>query len=258
LHQQQRWTRHDAHLWIRHDAARWLKPGTDPADVYPELKRQREAAEAKERARAAEDAAFDAWIENERRWIAAIRAEVDELKAALARRRLEESKYSPSQPRVPAGNPRGGQWTDRGGGQSTVAGSSEDTGQSQDADLTQPRGNIDIGDVSGSSELGDLFHIKPENPRVDGVQLAGKPVDLLEQEQRGGHTISEHADRTYDYLKYRVRENAQNILDRGDDFRGASVGSFTSIQSANRLVNSRFRTTRIRSIRQCGMANLES
>ena len=43
---------------------------------------------------------------------------------------------------------------------------------------------------------------------------------------------------TYDYLKSRVRENAQNILDRGDDFRGASVGSFTSVQSANRLVNS--------------------
>ena len=68
LHQLKRWTRHDAHLWIRHDAARWLKPGTDPAEVYPELKRQREAAEAaKQRARAAEDAAFDAWIENERR-----------------------------------------------------------------------------------------------------------------------------------------------------------------------------------------------
>jgi hypothetical protein len=43
---------------------------------------------------------------------------------------------------------------------------------------------------------------------------------------------------TYDYLKSRARENAQNILDRGDDFRGASVGSFTSVQSANRLVNS--------------------
>ncbi len=43
---------------------------------------------------------------------------------------------------------------------------------------------------------------------------------------------------TYDYLKSRARDNAQNILDRGDDFRGASVGSFTSVQSANRLVNS--------------------
>jgi hypothetical protein len=34
----------DAHLWIRHDAARWLKPGTDPAVVFPALKRQRDMA----------------------------------------------------------------------------------------------------------------------------------------------------------------------------------------------------------------------
>ncbi len=106
MHQRQHWTRHDAHLWLRHDAARWLKPGTDPADVYPTLKQQREAAE---------DAAFAAEIAASRRFLAALRAEVDELKAALARRRLEEAKYSPSQPRVPAGNPRGGQWTDRSG-----------------------------------------------------------------------------------------------------------------------------------------------
>jgi hypothetical protein len=93
-------------------------------------------------------------------------------------------------------------------------------------------GNVDGGDVSGSSEL------TPDDTSVDGVQVAGEPVDLLEQEQRGGHAIGEHAGGTYDYLKSRVRDNAQNILDRGDDFRGASVGSFTSVQSANRLVNS--------------------
>jgi hypothetical protein len=166
--------RHDMHLWIRHDAARFVRPGFDPADVFPTLARERAQKEAaKERARAAEDAAFDAWIEGERRWNAALREEVDELKAAQARRRLEEAKYSPSQPRVPAGNPRGGQWTDRSGGQSTVAGPSEDPGQSQDADLTQPMGNVDIGDVTGSSELDDLFNIRPADTRVSGVQLAG-------------------------------------------------------------------------------------
>ena len=65
-HQRQRWMRHDAHLWIRHDFARWLQPGADPAEVYPDLKRQRDAAEAAKRSSArGEDAAFDAWIENE-------------------------------------------------------------------------------------------------------------------------------------------------------------------------------------------------
>jgi hypothetical protein len=83
LHQRQRWTRHDAQLWIRHDYARWLKPGTDPAEVYPHLKRQREAAE---------DAAFDAELAAEvaagYRLLAVLRAEVDELRAELKRRRL--------------------------------------------------------------------------------------------------------------------------------------------------------------------------
>ena len=151
LHQRQRWLRHDAHLWLRHDYKRWLKPGTDPAEVYPHLKRQREAAE---------DAAFAAQIAASRRLLAALRAEVDEMKAAQARRRLEEAKYSPSQPRVPAGDPRGGQWTDRGGGQSTGT------------SLAQPMGNVDIGNVTGSSEPGDLFQIKPSDTRTDSAQVA--------------------------------------------------------------------------------------
>jgi hypothetical protein len=100
------------------------------------------------------------------------------------------------------------------------------------------RHDADIGDVSGSSELTDLFQIKPSDTSVDGVQLAGEPVDLLEQEQRGGHTIGEHAGMTYDYLKSRSRDEARRTLERGDYFDGFSVGSFTSVQSANRLVNS--------------------
>ena len=167
-HQQQRWLRHDAHLWIRPDAARWVKPGFDPAEVFPELKRQREAAE---------DAAFAAKIAASRRFLAALRQEVAELRAEVKRRRELEEKYSPSQPRVPSGNPRGGQWTDRGGGQSTVAGPSQDTGQSQDADLTQPMGNIDVGNLTGASELGDLFKIKPRDTRANVVQLAGDLPD---------------------------------------------------------------------------------
>src|SRR5258707_1338219 len=138
LHQRQRWLRHDAHLWIRPDAARWLKPGTDPAEVFPELQRQRETAE---------DAAFAAKIAASRRFLAELRAEVDELKAALKRRRLEEAKYSPAQPRVPAGNPRGGQWSDRSGG------------QSQGTGLALPMGNVDVSDLNGSSELTGLFNI---------------------------------------------------------------------------------------------------
>jgi hypothetical protein len=210
-HERQRWMRHDAHLWIRPDAARFLPPGMDAADLYPTLARTPDAAKT---------AAFEAEIAAGYRLLAVLREEVASLRAELARRRVLEAKYSPSQPRVPAGNPRGGQWADRSGGQSTGA------------SLAQPVGNVDVSDVSGSSELA------PGDTGVEGEQLAGDPVDLLEQEQHGGHAISEHAGMTYDYLKSRARDGARRTLERGDYFDGFSVGSFTSIQSANRLVNS--------------------
>jgi hypothetical protein len=124
----------------------------------------------------AKEAAFEAELAAEvakgYQLLAVLREEVAPLRAELKRRRELEAKYSPSQPRVPAGNPRGGQWTDRSGGQGTVAGPSQDIGQGQDADLTLPMGNVDTGDVSGSGELSDLFQIKPRDTRVDGVQLA--------------------------------------------------------------------------------------
>jgi hypothetical protein len=170
-HERDRWLRHDAHRFIRHDIKRFLAPGTDPADVYPALARRRDA----------EDAAFAAEIAKGYRLLAVLRAEVASIKADLLRRRLaEQIKYSPSQPRVPAGDPRGGQWTDRSGGQSggfaASAGQSQDTDQSQDADLTQPMGNLDVGDLTGSSELGDLFQIKPADTRVEGVQVGGDVI----------------------------------------------------------------------------------
>jgi hypothetical protein len=223
LHQRQRWTRHDAHLWIRHDAARFYKPGTDLAEVFPTLQRQREAAE---------DAAFAAQIAASRRLLAELRAEVDELKAELKRRRLEESKYSPSQPRVPAGNPRGGQWTDRSGGD----------GQSQGIGLAQPMGNVDIGDVSGSSELGDLFQIKPDETPVIGEQVAGErqrgyPADLLEERELGGHAIEGHVRKSEEALSARAQREALSAEKDGPG-EGFRVGSFSSLEAANKLVNS--------------------
>jgi hypothetical protein len=62
--------------------------------------------------------------------------------------------------------------TDRSGGAGTAQGTGQDAGQGDLASLTQPMGNADIGDLSGSSELGDLFRIKPTDTRTGGVQLA--------------------------------------------------------------------------------------
>ncbi len=214
LHQQQRWLRHDAHLWLRHDYARWLKPGADPEELYPHLKRQREAAE---------DAAFAAKIAASQRVLTLLRAEVDEMKAARARQRLEQTKYSPDQPRVPRGNSRGGQWTGGGSGGS----------------IAQPMGSVAVGNVSGPSELGDLFQIKPAEPGTVGVQVAvdGRPVDLLGEEQRDGHAFEKHVGKSERWLLYDVRSIAASATEKGDYFEGFRSGSFTSLEAANRLVN---------------------
>jgi hypothetical protein len=110
-----------------------------------------------------------------------MRQVVNELKADRARRRLEQAKYSPSQPRVPAGNPRGGQWTGRSGSQSQ--------GQSEGIGLAQPMGNVDIGDVSGASDVGDLFQIKPDDTDTNGEQLAGDVIRVCTVTGAGRATV---------------------------------------------------------------------
>src|SRR4051812_41474591 len=159
--------RYDAHRWIRYDAARFVRPGFDPADVFPTLARK---------AQPAPEPTFDdelaAEIATARRVNRAALHALNEVRAELARRRALDAKYSPTQPRLPAGNPRGGQWTDRNGGQGTGQAIGQDAAQGDLASLTEPMGNVDIGDVSGSSEVGDLFRIAPADTRVDGVQLA--------------------------------------------------------------------------------------
>jgi hypothetical protein len=87
--------RHDWQRWIRPDFARWIKPGVDPADVIPGLARERAQKQAAEqRARAAEDAELAAEIEHERRVLAALKEEMKEVHAEVARwrRRLAEEE----------------------------------------------------------------------------------------------------------------------------------------------------------------------
>jgi hypothetical protein len=204
-HQRQRWLRHDAHLWIRPDAARWVKPGTDPADIYPTLARKADAANA---------AAFEAEIAAGYRLLAVLREEVASLRAELARRRALEAKYSPSQPRMPAGNPRGGQWTDRSGGQSTGT------------SLAQPMGNVELGDVSGSSELTDLFQITPDDTRIEGVQLAANetpddPAPVRDPAPKIPLDRPETSAERTGYLRSAANWLARNAGLAGDIYTGA-------------------------------------
>ncbi len=113
-HQRARWMRPDAARFVRPDAAKFLKPGTEPALAYPALARQRD------RAQQADDRAIDAALVQERAVLDGLRRDLGQMKSELAWRRLIralEEKYSPNQPRVPAGSGReSGRWTSGGEG----------------------------------------------------------------------------------------------------------------------------------------------
>lgn len=81
--------------------------------------------------------------------------------------RPEEQKYNPAQPRVPAGNPDGGQWTSEGG----------DFGRPVVVDLQKPRGIDDPRVLSDA----DFERVIP------GAQYAQNLADVITT--RGGHHI---------------------------------------------------------------------
>jgi hypothetical protein len=143
-HQQTRWLRPDGARWLRPDAARYLIPGTDPAEVFPVL------AQKRDRQRVARSAMLE-HLATELSAIAALRRELDAVKLELHRRNLQaDLKYSPSQPRIPAGQTGGGRWTRDGGGVATTP----EATQAAAPDLALPMGNIDIGatGLSGGRE----------------------------------------------------------------------------------------------------------
>src|SRR5437870_329737 len=99
------------------------------------------------------DDSFDMTLQQMRCDLAALNVQLKLCKLAHLLR-----KYSPSQPRVPAGSPDARQWTSGGGGG---------------------------GGEGDSAEAGDDAQIE----LVQGDSLQGYPVDLREDEARGGHTI---------------------------------------------------------------------
>jgi hypothetical protein len=158
--------RHDAHLWIRHDVKRFLKPGTDPADVIPALRWRRD------RERDREDAAFAAEIEKGYRLIATLREEVAAIRADVVRRRLAEQKYSPTQPRVPAGNRDGGQWTDRSGGGASVGGFGGFGSADGEGSAESTGGEEDVGSSGASEDVGTSMDA-PSSDRSQGDGTRG-------------------------------------------------------------------------------------
>lgn len=93
-HQRKRFMRPDAGRYMRSDAARWLPPKP--------LARPRPAVDV-------ETATDAAARKAERAELTALKALLADVRFHVALQRFAR-KYDPDQPRVPAGNPEGGQW----------------------------------------------------------------------------------------------------------------------------------------------------
>lgn len=125
-----------------------------------------------------------------------------------------ELRYSPDQPRAPAGSPDGGQWTSGGGGGSS--GSSSD-----DVAL-----NI------------DRYPGRTVDPKITRVQDRGYDIDLIEDEGdlHRGHTIRDHVGKNDENLTERSHRNRVRVGPYG--FWKPRIGTFHSLATANKLVNS--------------------
>jgi hypothetical protein len=107
-HQHARWLRPDAARYVRPDAGRYGGPNADIAPL-PTVAPARRQAEKSVAAAGALDRSLRAFERDH----VVLRRMVAELRLDLQRQRLARKYgYNPSQPRVPAGNPDGGQWTD--------------------------------------------------------------------------------------------------------------------------------------------------
>lgn len=206
----------DSQRWMRHDAHRFAPPSVQAKSF---------AARWIEQRRAEEEAAFDAEVSAFQTEHLALRRELAELKYELAWRRLcRKYGYNPSQPRVPAGNSDGGQWTSEEGGASVSRARSTDV-----SDRSLAPAGVVLSDAS-------------PDPVRSGTQFAENTsrrysVDLNEEEAPVGvgHTIRSHVGKSDEQLLTVVRERRFNFLTFSAIGRRES--SFASVEAANDFVN---------------------
>lgn len=106
---------------------------------------------------------------------------------------LAHKAFNPNQPRVPAGRPDGGQWTDEEG--------------APGSGLATPMGEINFGDIS--SEIGSLglSEIRPrESGQEVGIQLVGDPPTMPDR-LLNQHILRNHVGQSDEELTTRIRQN---------------------------------------------------
>jgi len=205
------WLEHQRKRFTRADAYRFAPPGSPeakpPGWIDPSATRVRlkEAQEEEARARAAAEQ------EEFERELLQLRWEVKKLKLDHELWCLEQ-KYSPNQPRDDRGR-----WTDSGAG-------------------AQP-----IGPAGSSASDGVVLSDATPDPIMPGAQYAQnepqrRPIDLREEQQLGGHAIEGHVGKSQEFLLARVRRLALDA-ERDGFGDGLRVGSFSSLEAANKLVS---------------------
>jgi hypothetical protein len=186
-----RWRRPNAHLYIRHDAWRFMPPGSpiyvgrDVVKYFePEFQAVREALKRGEAPPAQLEPAahkHDAVhvdmtpeeLEAYRSELLEAKALVAELKWQLALRRFAR-KYRPDQPRVPAGNPDGGQWTSEGGAEGDA-----DNGQFDNLSRLLPISHC----VAICRNWKQLPTIRPSGPGIEEAWKTSNPHGFFPLEQ---------------------------------------------------------------------------
>jgi HK97 family phage portal protein len=164
-------------------------------------------------------------------------------------------KFSPDQPRHPSGSGRqSGRWTRNpsgGGGGTSSGGSTEATDPEDGGGVGSPEfiddfeANPEPWETSVTPEPSDDPLDADANPTrsdiEDGPRSAnvrttgGRPVDLLEEEAGGGHTIQRHVGKSIDYLSYRMTNEVYRF---GFVTVGLeAAGSFPSLEAGEKLVN---------------------
>ena len=172
--------------WTRPDAYRFAAPGTPEAKPPGYLHPWAEVARAEDKAKAAAEedakAAFATKVKmlqasQDRLW-----AMLAEVKYELAWRRLRH-KYSPDQPRMPAGNPDGGQWTSGGGeGAGRDNGAASQDGQSL-AQARLPRSAAsDQPPRSDGPQLEAIANDPVIRAHIDAAWAASNPFGLFPKE----------------------------------------------------------------------------
>ncbi len=167
--------------WMRPDAYRFAKPGSREANPgflhsWAEVARREQATadEAKAREAAERDA-----LERE---VLALRHELASIRLDDELRRFQR-KYSADQPRVPAGNPGGGQWTDG------AAGSTNNTPAAREASsgppailaggITDDQLNLTVQNFVSTYCLGSI------NRQLPGQFMGTTIADVMAEGQRG-------------------------------------------------------------------------